>query len=67
MKPGPLPGYLPWLTVRLRTSHDDGVDAELGQVLTELKTTLEHETASWRAARKPDRGIGWGPNSGRWC
>jgi uncharacterized protein YndB with AHSA1/START domain len=32
------------LTVRLRTGHDDGVDAELGQALTELKATLEQES-----------------------
>ncbi|MEV4264692.1 SRPBCC family protein [Kribbella sp. NPDC049584] len=32
------------LTVRLRTSHDDGVDAELGQALAELKATLEQES-----------------------
>ncbi|TDW76589.1 SRPBCC family protein [Kribbella pratensis] len=32
------------LTVRLRTSHDDGVDAKLGQALTELKAALEQES-----------------------
>ncbi|GAA1564472.1 hypothetical protein GCM10009804_21460 [Kribbella hippodromi] len=31
------------LTVRVRTNHDDAVDAELAEVLTGLKTTLERE------------------------